>query len=47
MAVAHAEVILENGDLQTDDCNLKNHLVYLDTVNCMLFYINVAVKPYK
>ena len=39
----HAEVILENGYLQTNACNRQNDLVYLDSVNCMLFYINVAV----
>ena len=47
MSVAHAEVILENGNLQTNAHRLKNYLVYFDSENCTLFYINVAVEPYK
>ena len=47
-SVADAEVILDNGDLQTNDRNSKTFLVYLDSVNCMLlFYISVAVEPDK
>ena len=46
-SVAHAEVILENGDLQTNARNFKNYLVYLDSENCILFYMNVAVESYK
>ena len=40
-SVAHAEVILENDDLT------QKRLVYLNSVNCMFFYINAAVEPSK
>ena len=46
-SAARAEVILENVDLQTNACHSKNDLVYLDSVSYMLFYINIAVEPFK
>ena len=46
-SVAHAVVILENSDLQANARNSKTVVVYLDSENCILFYINVAVEPSK
>ena len=44
-SVAHAEIILENGEIQTNASNSKNYLVSLDSENCTGFYINVEVEP--
>ena len=43
----HVELILENSELQTNARNSKTIQCTLDSVNGMLFYINVAVEPCK
>ena len=42
-SVAHAAVILKNGNLQSNMSITQNDLMYLDYVNYILLYINIAV----
>ena len=46
-SAAHAEDILENGDWQINARKLKNGLIYVESVNYMFFYMDVAVEPSK